>query len=292
MTKVPATPTKTPTGKGILIDDKTGEVIQKIPTTVTIEENSTVTVSFESKDAILIKQPDGTNCTLDDVTKLEFTPSENSKVQISKDGTIIITDLEKGTKDKITVTYDLGNGDKIIIGVIDIEISLDGDVSVVSQLIDPYGIVTDAKTGDIISGAEVILYYADTDRNISSGKIPNTVVKLPKIDGFEPNNNINPQLSDGSGSYAYMVYPYTDYYLVVTKDGYHKYISPTISVEEEIVKHDIKMIKKEGTNSNFSNQDRLPQAGSHVDFMILFSFGLILIILGFGYKLSKKNRVK
>jgi hypothetical protein len=39
-----------------------------------------------------------------------------------------------------------------------------------------------------------------------------------------------------------MVFPTTDYYLVATKDGYDKYVSPTISVEQEIVKWDFKMI--------------------------------------------------
>jgi hypothetical protein len=38
-----------------------------------------------------------------------------------------------------------------------------------------------------------------------------------------------------------MVYPTTDYYIVATKDGYDKYTSPTISVEQQIVKYDFKM---------------------------------------------------
>ena len=38
-----------------------------------------------------------------------------------------------------------------------------------------------------------------------------------------------------------MVFSTTDYYIVATKDGYNPYTSPTISVEQEIVKWDFKM---------------------------------------------------
>ena len=64
---------------------------------------------------------------------------------------------------------------------------------------------------------------------------------LPGINGFKPNNNLNPQISDASGAYGFMVFPTTDYYIVATKDGYNKYTSPTISVEQDIVKWDFKM---------------------------------------------------
>ncbi|MDR3541954.1 MAG: cell wall-binding repeat-containing protein, partial [Desulfosporosinus sp.] len=82
----------------------------------------------------------------------------------------------------------------------------------------------------------VTLYYANTDRNKASGKTPDTVVPLLKIDGFKPNNNINPQVSDTNGVYGFMVYPTSDYYILATKDGYEAYNSPTISVEQDLVK--------------------------------------------------------
>jgi hypothetical protein len=49
-----------------------------------------------------------------------------------------------------------------------------------------------------------------------------------------------------------MVFPTTDYYIVVTKNGYKNYVSPTISVEQDIVQHNIKMDKK-STSSHSSN---------------------------------------
>ncbi len=85
------------------------------------------------------------------------------------------------------------------------------------------------------------LYYSDTERNRASGKIPDSIVELPSLDWFEPNNNKNPQVSDASGAYGFMVFPYSDYYIVATKEGYNKYTSPTIHVENDIVKFDIGM---------------------------------------------------
>ena len=66
-------------------------------------------------------------------------------------------------------------------------------------------------------------------------------MQLPSIDGFKPNNNADPQVSDTSGAYGFMVFPNSDYYIVATKDGYAKYTSPTISVGQDIVKWDFKM---------------------------------------------------
>ena len=87
-----------------------------------------------------------------------------------------------------------------------------------------------------------MLHYADTPRNIGKGITPNEEVVLPAIPGFAPNDNASPlQYSDATGFYAYMVYPEADYYLVVTKDGYERYMSPIISVEWDIVEHDVPM---------------------------------------------------
>lgn len=55
------------------------------------------------------------------------------------------------------------------------------------------------------------MYYANTDRNKAAGKTPDTVVSLPGIDGFKPNNNKNPQQSDASGAYGFMVFPKVGY---------------------------------------------------------------------------------
>lgn len=69
---------------------------------------------------------------------------------------------------------------------------------------------------------------------MTKGKALDTLVNLPGINGFKPNNNLNPQVSYVLGEYGFMVFPTADYYIVAEKDGYKKYTSPTISVEQEI----------------------------------------------------------
>lgn len=112
------------------------------------------------------------------------------------------------------------------------------------------------------------------------------------IPGFKPNDNLNPQASDVNGTYGYMVFPNTDYYIIAEKDGYETYTSPTISVEKEIVKFDIKMNKKVSGNLTENKQTtKLPQAGSFVDFTVLMGIGIALVLLGLGLKI-KRNSVK
>ncbi len=128
-----------------------------------------------------------------------------------------------------------------------LNVKANGELNISQELVDPYGTVYDKVTGisAVIEGAEVTLYYADTPRNRAAGKTPGSKVTLPAIPGFEPNDNLSPsQKSDVNGKYAYMVFPDSDYYLVVTKAGYTTYTSPTISVGTDIVRHDIPMSKE------------------------------------------------
>jgi LPXTG-motif cell wall-anchored protein len=153
--------------------------------------------------------------------------------------------LEKGKDYTAAVTYTFESGEKIVVGTADLEVKEDGQMTISTILIDPYGTITDAQTGKVIEGADVRLYYANTARNIAGGKTPDTEVRLPLLEGFEPANNANPQVSDREGQYAYMVFPTSDYYVKVVKSGFKTYVSPTISVEYEIVKHDIVMTPEE-----------------------------------------------
>ncbi|TVX95000.1 S-layer homology domain-containing protein [Cohnella terricola] len=106
-----------------------------------------------------------------------------------------------------------------------------GELSIVQDLVDPYGKVMNGSNGLApIPGATVTLYYWDTG-------LP---VYLPPILGFDPNDNASPvQNTDALGDYAYMVYPNTDYKIVVTAAGFPTYTSGKISVGTAIVKHDV-----------------------------------------------------
>ncbi|MBV7274500.1 cell wall-binding repeat-containing protein [Clostridium sp. PL3] len=253
----PPTPTKAVTGD--LVDDK-GEVIKGIPAQATTETDGTQTVAIKSQDAVVVQGADGTKSPLTDLTQIGFSTPDSSgntqtvSVSIAADGTIEVKGLANNTETKFNVTYDLGNGQKIIIGNIDVTVSSSGDIKLESCLIDPYGTITDAATGQVISEVNLTLYYANTDRNKAAGKTPDTMVVLPGIDGFKPNDNKDPQISDANGTYGWMVFPNSDYYIVATKDGYSQYTSPTISVEQEIVKWDFKM-NAISTNINPSTGD-------------------------------------
>lgn len=126
----------------------------------------------------------------------------------------------------------------------EVRVTEDGELNIVQELVDPYGTITDGKTKAAIEGADVTLYYANTARNKANGITPNTKVYLPPIVDFAPNGNASPgQKSDMNGFYAYMVYPETDYYLTVTKNGYNSYTSPTLEVNWDIVKHDVQLYR-------------------------------------------------
>ncbi|MBB6733191.1 DUF7601 domain-containing protein [Cohnella zeiphila] len=144
---------------------------------------------------------------------------------------------------KMEVRYEVAPGKELtIIRDAKLDVKANGELNVSQELIDPYGTVTDATTGLAIEGAEVTLYYADTPKNKANGIEPGTKVTLPAIPGFAPNDNASPsQNSDANGAYAYMVFPDTDYYLVVTKTGYETYTSTTISVGSDIVRYDVQL---------------------------------------------------
>ncbi|MDP4146872.1 MAG: SBBP repeat-containing protein, partial [Bacillota bacterium] len=258
---------------GKVEDGKTGTEVAPINAKVITESDGTKTIIMKESESILVKKPDGTTTALGNISEVSVLADDGSVVPITSDGTITFSNMTNGSESNFKVYYDLGNGEKIVIGKVKVSISAAGDVNVVSQLIDPYGTITDSVTGNKISGVNVKLYYANTARNLANGKTPDTLVQLPIIDEFKPNNNQDPQISDLLGTYGWMVYPDADYYIVATKDGYDKYTSPTISVGKEIVKYDFKM-------SPTTNITKLPQTGSPIDISILIFGGVVLIIAG------------
>ncbi|MGI1657570.1 MAG: cell wall-binding repeat-containing protein [Desulfitobacterium sp.] len=238
----PSSPIPT-TAIGKVVDGVTGDSLAELIATVTNEAHGNYTISMGVAQIMNLKQSNGSTSVLQDISKVVFTTAEGTPMEIAADGTITLTNMAIGKEITLNILYDLGDRQAIRIGMIDVKVSSHGDVSIVCTLIDPYGIIIDAATGKPIAGARVTLYYANTERNRIKGIIPDTEVQLPSIEGFEPNDNHNPQESDASGAYAFMVFPTTDYYIVAIKEGYDKYISPTISVEQDIVEWNFKMSK-------------------------------------------------
>ncbi len=206
------------------------------------------------------------------------------------DGIFNFSGLEKNKVYYANVYYNLANGLKIEVGSSKIKVNNDGEINIATCLIDPYGDITDKETGKLIAGAHVKLYYANTERNKEKGIKPDTLVELPTVNDFPPADNLNPQFSDINGKYAWMVFPYTDYYIVATADGYEKYVSGTISVEEEIVRHDIQMtpiktidnIDNNTDKGNVENTkyDSLVNTGSSFDSKLLIVLGAMMIASG------------
>lgn len=137
---------------------------------------------------------------------------------------------------------------EIVMGTLEVQVNANGDIIIGEELIDPYGIITDSVTGDVIVDVEVKLYYADTARNRAKpSNTPHTLVPLPLLETppFPPANNANPQRSDATGFYAWMVFSESDYYIIATKTGYETYNSlndvGVISVEFDIVEHNFEM---------------------------------------------------
>jgi len=88
-------------------------------------------------------------------------------------------------------------------------------------LIDPFGIVYDAVTGEVIAGATVVLYTA-------SGNI------------YTGSPQPNPQSSRADGGYNFDVAP-GQYYLTAAADGYANYTGTVFPVTTEIVEWNIPM---------------------------------------------------
>lgn len=155
---------------------------------------------MNASQAIILKEPDGNTSKLSDISKITIATDTGSQIPISADGTIKVKNLEKGTEKNLKISYDLGNGQRIIIGTMNIKTDEKGNPSITITLVDPYGIITDSATGKAVDGVKLTLYYADTERNRASGKTPETEVLLPLIIGFEPNDNKYPQISDAAGA--------------------------------------------------------------------------------------------
>lgn len=117
----------------------------------------------------------------------------------------------------------MGNSQKIVVGSMHISADSSGNVSMISNLIDPY-----------------------------------IVVELPSVDGLEPADNQNTQLTNSSGDYGFLVYPNIDYYIVVSRNGYDTYISRTISVGNSIVKYSVQL------NPSVKGVKRMP-GGTRID---------------------------
>ncbi|RXT02860.1 S-layer homology domain-containing protein [Ammoniphilus sp. CFH 90114] len=141
---------------------------------------------------------------------------------LDEDGRFQLEDVPPGEY-KILFQVVAPTGEKLAAKAINVSVGdeqVDGELGIQVELVDPYGIVSDRVTGKPIVGVKMSLYWSDTDLNRKSGRVPHTLVPLPVLDDFPPNQNRVPQWTTEEGEYAWMVFPDGDYYLVGEKEGY------------------------------------------------------------------------
>lgn len=238
-----------------VVYNQTGEVGQ-----ITGHGNEDYAAKNTATGIIALKGTNNTTQLLTDYSKFELAVSDGSGNAVNGNsispatGVFKTEGLEVGRQYKVDVYYQLAPGVKLKVGTANVSLQENGEVSICQILIDPYGTITDADTGQPIKDVNVRLYYADTQRNRNSSKTPNTLVPLPAVNNWPPANNANPQYSNAAGLYSFMVFPQSDYYIVAQRAGYYTYTSPTIQVGDDIVRHDIVM-QRQPSSSKDNDKD-------------------------------------
>ncbi|EPD82190.1 cadherin-like beta sandwich domain-containing protein [Paenibacillus sp. HGH0039] len=144
-------------------------------------------------------------------------------VSVNTSGKFTLYSLSAGTY-KMILSLTAPNGEKLA-GTAG-TLTVNSDTAVFrTQKIDPFGTVRDSVTGAALAGVKVTLYWADTEKNRSAGKIAGTPVSLPELAKMLPGQNKNAQTTSSDGRYGWLVYPDGAYYLIAEKDGYETYDS-------------------------------------------------------------------
>ncbi len=189
----------------------------------------TLIVSDPSHDGVEVEKPItsgiGSNVDLSgEVLTADGKPLNLAPVQIDTDGNMTLPNVPAGEY-KILLYVVAPTGEKLAGQTAKLVVDSSGNATLEAELIDPYGIITDTYTGQSIADVRVTLHWSDTELNRSKGRTPGELVTLPLLPDFAPNQNKDPQYSDGTGAYGWMVFPDADYYILGEKEGYEPYDS-------------------------------------------------------------------
>lgn len=138
---------------------------------------------------------------------------------INTDGSFTAPNVPQGVY-RLALNVIAPNGERLAGQLATLTVGANGAISIDAGLIDPYGVITDSVTGKPVEGVKVSLHWSDTELNRSKGRTPGALVTLPELPDFAPNKNHDPQSSNASGQYGWMVYPDGDYYILGEKEGY------------------------------------------------------------------------
>ncbi|MFS0837406.1 cadherin-like beta sandwich domain-containing protein [Paenibacillus sp. 1P03SA] len=166
----------------------------------------------------------GDNVTLlADIYSTEGATLFKQNVSINTSGQFTLYSLSAGSY-KMVLSIIAPNGEKLAGTAGTLTVSSDTAVFRTPE-INPFGTIRDSVTGTALAGVKVNLYWADTEKNRSAGRIAGTPVPLPELAKMLPGQNKNAQTTSGDGRYGWLVYPDGAYYLIAEKDGYETYDS-------------------------------------------------------------------
>jgi len=94
----------------------------------------------------------------------------------------------------------------------------------------PYGKVTDSRTDQAIVGTKITVHYDD-----------GSIVALDKATNKTANN---PQITDATGRFGFILQTNRKYYLTATAEGYEDYQSGIFTEQWHVIREDIKMEPK------------------------------------------------
>ncbi|MBY0013676.1 S-layer homology domain-containing protein [Paenibacillus typhae] len=172
-------------------------------------------------------------------------------------------------------------GEKLAGTLAKLTVSADGSASIESELIDPYGIITDSVSGKTVDDVKVTLHWMDTALNKSKGRMADALVELPELPDFAPNQNKDPQYSKDGGQYGWMVYPEGDYYILAEKAGYETFDSRKESHEatfgdDSYIRNGTIHVGQSIVEYSFEIDPKLKESGKHTPYMVGYPNGLFL----------------
>ncbi|WP_158560711.1 S-layer homology domain-containing protein [Paenibacillus contaminans] len=188
-------------------------------------------------------------------------------IDMKSDGSFSMPSVPAGEY-KLLLNVVAPTGEKLIGNTAKLIIDKNGNATLVADLIDPFGKITDNVTGKEVKDVKVTLYWADTELNRAKGRKPNTEVALPNLPDFAPNQNHNPQLSDANGDYAWMVFPEGDYYILGEKDGYvafdsRKDMRDETHGEDSYIRNGIIHVGQSIVRFDIALQPKVVESGEH-----------------------------
>ncbi|MHA6481717.1 S-layer homology domain-containing protein [Paenibacillus sp. strain BS8-2] len=244
--------------------------------------NTEVIVSDSSSGGAIVKDKItklvGTDLKVSGTIKLANGQELNvPQLVMNEDGTFTLPKLGPGEY-QISMNVIAPNGEKLAGPVGKLVVDANGKASVTAELVDPYGTILDTVTNQPVAGVDMQLYWADTELNRSKGRVPGTLVELPELPDFAPNQNHNPQISSESGEYGWMVYADGDYYFLGKRDGYVVFDSREDTRDEQFgsdsyIKDGVIHVGQTIVKFSFSSQPIVKAAGTHDPYMVGYPDG-------------------